>query len=155
MGMIPYIYLFVIWLISTNSGMFFEFVDVVVITLVLFGVYKPYAFILSHIFILGILSDVIYDTTFGIHSLVYMVASVLWLHAFYKKYAKYTLGYYFILSTSMFLSQIAFGVERYLVLWEFGVLFEYAIYGIYTASFAVFVDLCIPRIPRTAHIKGT
>ena len=152
MGIIPYIIVFLVWLLSTNGNTFFATVDVVVITLVLFGVYKPYALIVSFICILGILSDGVYGTTFGIHGLVYMVASVLWLSPFYKKYAKYTLGYYFILSGFMFLSQLVFGLERYLVLREFGVVFEYVIYGIYTASVAVLVNLCISRTVRVGGV---
>ena len=83
---------------------------------------------------------------FGIHSAVYLAASVLWMNQFYKRYATHEMGYYLILVGFMVATQLVFGVERYISLWTFGVLFEYVIKGIYTASLLVFIDIWIPRL---------
>ena len=145
MGIFPYVIVLCVWLLSINEVFLFQYVDAVVLVLVLLGIHKPYSLVLSAVFALGILSAVIFDTTFGVHSAVYMFASVLWLSGFYKRYAKYVVGYYLILTGFIVLSQVIFGIERYLMLWEFGVIFEYVIRGIFTASLIIFVDIFIPR----------
>ncbi len=157
MGIIPYIAVVFVWLVSFAEGGVLAYVDAVVIALVLLGIHKPYAVLLSVVFVLGICTDVIVDTTFGVHSVVYMLASVLWLSGFYNRYAKYISGYYVILSGFIMATQMVFGIERYIVLWEVAVIFEYAIKGVYTASLAVVIDMMIPRptIELATQIKET
>lgn len=140
---LPYITVCIMWLLSFTNVLWFGYIDAPLAVIILFGMYKSGCMNVLFLFGLGLISDIGYGTTLGVHPFLYMLGAFLGVSKSYEKYGESLFGYYMIIGRFLMFAYVIYGAERYVSYWDMGVFLESAIHMLYTISWIMMLDLYI------------